>query len=104
MKRKVFKHVFCATIVSVGCIIGYQSTPDNNNNELLSDNVEALSQTDQPKPITYSSIHTPCYELITYGETKVLQETGEYKATCYENPNSQKTLCHSHSCSSCSSD
>lgn len=108
MKRKkflAFGSIVVAMVAAAGSYHAYSSYSVAEECDLLMANVEALSQIlEDPKPLTYSSIHTPCYITVKYGETYVTRPSGEYNATCFENPNSQKETCHSHACSPCSSD
>lgn len=107
MKRQKYLLAGSAVFAFLTAVGGYRAYTSNCANEcsaLLMENVEALATQEQERPKTYSSMHFPCYKTIVYGETIVVQETGEYSATCFENENSSNQYCHSHSCSLCSFD
>ena len=102
-KRALFAAISAAVLVSAS-YIGYRQVSNSSADDLFMANVEALSSNEKPKPATYSSFHYPCYELVDYGQGPMLIDTGNYSASCFTNPNSTNTICHSHSCESCKSD
>lgn len=97
--------VFVAAIVAACGLmgyVGYEKYSRVSENDLLLANVEALTQGEFKT--TYSSMHLPCYDVIMVNGELTTIENGKHSATCWENPNSSSTTCHSHSCSYCSSE
>ena len=94
---------FLVLLVGVlGVLFGFQTMGDTPAiNDVVLENVEALSNNEIDTPVGYSSIHFPCYKTIYYAGQMVTVEDG-VSAICWANPNSN-SLCHSHGCTkSCS--
>lgn len=103
MKKKVF---FAAILVVCGVVgyVSYAQYQSGQQDDLLMANVEALTRFETESKIGYSSMHLPCYDVVMVNGKLTTIENGKYSATCWENPNSSNSNCHSHSCSSCSSE
>lgn len=95
MKKKIKFIVSIATIIAsvLTGVISYNKTNSKQKNDLLIENVEALSQNETSSG-GYIVHHTPCVDV---NKTP----TGKYKAYCYWS-STANGIYHSHSCTNCS--
>ena len=100
MKRNIL-FALSAIVLGTTGYVGYQQMSASSESDLFLANVEALSVGEKPKPTTYSSIHLPCYDY-GYGIMRVFN--GKHSASCFTDPESNITVCHSHDCDDCDSD
>ena len=103
MKRNIL-FALSAIVLGTTGYVGYQRVSASSESDLFLANVEALSVGEKPKPTTYSSIHLPCYDYVDYGYGIMRVFNGKHSASCFTDPESNITVCHSHDCDDCDSD